>query len=50
MTQTLASSEMLPSQEKVEASNWVLLLPISGSIGRPRAKVPITVPSFGATL
>ncbi len=50
VTQTLISSVPLPSQVKRRASNWVELVPISGSIAMPREKWPMTVPSFGATL
>ena len=49
VTQTLSSSVPLPSQVNFVASNCVALVPISGSMARPRAKVPSTVPSFGAT-
>ena len=49
--QTLTSCETLPSQPNFVASNcapspW----PSSGSARMPGAKMPIAVPSFGATL
>ena len=50
VAQTLTSSVPLPSQVNLRASNWVALVPISGSIARPREKWPMTVPSLGATL
>ena len=49
-TNTLASSVPLPSQWNFIASNCVALLPISGSMARPRLNMPIVAPSFGATL
>ena len=49
--QTLGSSVMLPIQVNFVASNcWPAVRPSSLSIGSPRAKVAITVPSLGATL
>ncbi len=48
--QTLTSLVPLPIHVNWRASNLMLLLPISGSMARPRPMVPITVPSFGATL
>jgi hypothetical protein len=50
VTKMLISSVPLPSQVNLRASNWVALVPISGSIARPREKWPIVVPSLGATL
>ena len=50
VAQMLTSSVPLPSQKNLRASNWVALVPISGSIARPREKWAIAVPSFGATL
>jgi hypothetical protein len=44
------SLEPLPSQVNLVASNCTRAVPINGSSGRPRPKVPNTVPSFAATL
>ena len=50
VVQMLTSSVPLPSQVNLRASNWVELVPISGSMAMPREKCPMTVPSYGATL
>ena len=50
VTKTLVSLVPLPSQVSLVESNATLAPPISGSIAMPRLKMPIVVPSFGATL
>ena len=49
--QTEISFETLPIQLYLVASNWIpCVWPSRGSMTRPRANVPITVPSLRATL
>ena len=49
--QTLTSCDTLPSQPNLVASNCApSAWPSSGSATMPGAKMPIAVPSFGATL
>ena len=49
--QTLTSCDTLPSQPNLVASNWAPSpWPSSGSATMPGAKIPIAVPSLGATL
>ena len=49
-TQTLTSLLALPSQVNLEASNFAFLLPNRGSMGMPRPKVAMAVPSLGRVL
>jgi len=48
--QRLVSLLRLPSHENWRASNCVPTPESNGSIAIPRPKVPMTLPSFGATL
>ena len=47
LMQTVTSLVMLPSQVNFRASKFAW--PISAAPAMPRANVPMTVPSFGAT-